>query len=287
MKKYFSYYILQYRHSAFISEAINIGILFLFPEEKEVHFELGDLVRVKRAYPNFDTSIVHKILLNISNKAVGEYKGLFNPFDIFPDLDNFKKTLLREDDSSLVFLPVKNSAYPFNNIKKVIEQYSQLLLVNHSGNVARKRHDEKFISKSYLNNIINKDKNAVIALKKDIRVESNGVKLDFDFSWKNGKVNLVKPVSFDYLDEHDIQHKSITYFGYLLKLKGYALERGINYHLIVAKPQQKNLFFEYEKALDIIKSSESPTRIITEESLESYSEETANYLRLHINEETN
>jgi Protein of unknown function (DUF3037) len=285
VKKEFLYSILQYRHSVLINEAINLGILFLFPNDKVSYFEIGDISRVKKAYPDFDSVLIEKILNNIKSKVVKEHAGLFNPYDLFTDLNVFKDSLLRKDDSSLYFLPIKTSVYPFDKTSKIVEQYSKLLLITLSGYDNRKRHDEGFIKRKYLNKILEKDKTSIIALRKDVSVSSNGAKLEFDFSWKNGHLNLVKSVSFDYLDGRDIQLKAITYFGYLTKLKEYAEINKLSYHLLVSKPQDERLSEDYEEALYNIKSAQSPTRIIPEESLDSYSEETANGLRSHINDE--
>jgi hypothetical protein len=284
MKKRFSYSILQYKHSLLLNEALNVGILFSFPDDSVVHFEVGNLTRLRAAYPSFDTTNVTKAITRIKTRIHSEYTGLFHPFNAFGNDDRFRNHILRQDDTSLQFTDFRKSTYPFDDFQKIIDEYSKLLLPKY-GSLYRIRHDEKYILKTYTKLIQETLRDVNIALTKNVQVESKGIKLKFDVAWKNGTTNLVKPVSFDLIDQTDIQNKSMQYFGYLTNLNDYAKKHNISYHLIVGKPQRTELYQEYAKAIDIMRSADSPKRIIGEEDLTSYSKETANYLAEHIKRE--
>lgn len=286
MKKTFLYNILQYKHSLILNESINIGILFVFPQDNIIKYVSGDLDRIKFIYPNIETSIVEKIVKGIIKKVETKHLNENNLFSTLPapvQIEEHQK-LLRQDDSSLQFTETKRTVYPFDNIEIIISEYSDLLLPNISDNDIEARKDEHYIIKTYTNYLTQKISRIENLIVKDRIVESHGIKLKFDYGWQNGTFNLVKPVSFDLKKPSLIQTKSITYFGYLYKLKSYALRNNARYDLLVGKPQNENFINEFQNALKTIESSKAPIRIIEEQNLQEYSEETAHSLEKKLHE---
>ena len=53
MKNVFAYSILQYRHSLALGEALNVGIVFAFPEFKKYTFKYAHSHRLRLIYPGF------------------------------------------------------------------------------------------------------------------------------------------------------------------------------------------------------------------------------------------
>lgn len=136
--------------------------------------------------------------------------------------------------------------------------------------------------KTYTNYVFNSRKELEIVANRDRVIETKDVSLKFDIAWQNGTLNYVKPLSFDYQDGQDIQNRSVAYFGYLTKLKEYALSHNARFDLLVTKPQNEDLLPKYETAINIIESADAPKRIITEEKLQEYSEETVYYLNREL-----
>lgn len=286
MKKTFLYNILQYHHSLILNESINIGILFIFSEGNNVKYVSGDLERVKLIYPNFETTIVEKITKGIIKKVESK-KENYSLFSHLPDgiqIEEHQK-LLRSDDSSLQFAETRKVIYPFDDIEKIIDEYSFLLLPSLTDSeIEESRKDDHYILKTYTTYLHQKIYNIDNLIGKDKIIESKGIKLKFDYAWKNGTMNLVKPISFDLKKDYLIQNKSVTYFGYLFKLKDYAEKNNIRYDLLVGQPQREELLNDYNRALETIQSAEAPVQIIPEQNLKEYSEETAYYLSKKLNE---
>ncbi len=282
MKKRFLYNILQYHHSLILNESINIGILFVFPDDNIVQYIPGNIERVKLIYPNFNSVIVDRVIKGIFNKISAQHKSdsLFNALLNKEQLEEHQR-LLRSDDSSLQFTNSKTAIYPFDDFEKIIKEYSTLLLPTYSQKKEEEdddKNDEQFILKTFTKYLYNKLPNSSNLVSKNRVIESNGIKLKFDYAWQNGSLNLVKPISFDLKKEQLIQTKSITYFGYLTKLRGYAFRNNARYDLLVSEPKNKEFIEEYNKALETIESAQAPIKIITQEKLEEYSEEAAFYL---------
>lgn len=283
MIKTFTYTILQYKHSLLLNETINVGILFEFHEDGIVRFVEGNLARVKSIYNNFDTPTTNRVLKNIQARAVEISKENNSLFRIF-NAEDLHKNLLREDDSSIQFSKPKTATYPFDNVDKIIEQYCRLFLPSGNIKVNQQRHNDNYVFRTYNNYVFHNRKELETVANRDRVVQTKDISLTFDIAWENGTYNLVKPLSFDYQDGNDIQNKSVAYFGYLTKLNDYAISHNARYDLLVSRPQNLDLRKRYEKAIEIINSADAPKRIVTEDELKDYSEETAFYLRKKLDD---
>jgi hypothetical protein len=287
MRETITYSILQYKHSLLLREAINVGILFYFPNQERLEFVSGNSYRVKCVYPDFDQSTFNTILRSIETKLKTESSSLFGKENLrFGFKELIHRFLLNEDSTALQFTEPVNTINTFDSIKKAVDKYSELLL---PGIIIRKpeivRHNEAFILKRFIGYIFERDKILSHRITRDKVIQYKDIKLKFDVAWQNGTLNLVKPISFDLKEEHDIQSKSAQYFGYLTYLKEYAKKRNQRFDLLIAKPQDQDLLESYDKALRLLNKSTAPKRIITEKELDSYSEETADYLLKQVEAE--
>lgn len=66
----YHYAVLKYRPSLLLDERVNLGLLFVFPEEKKVEFVYPkNLSRLSSLYPEVNLSQIKKYLKHFSNKA--------------------------------------------------------------------------------------------------------------------------------------------------------------------------------------------------------------------------
>ena len=77
MNDLFTYQILKYKSSIVAGEAVNVAVLFYFPEF--THFELvkGDLKRPKSIFPDFDSKLINHYL-DIIEGRIEEKKLTFS-----------------------------------------------------------------------------------------------------------------------------------------------------------------------------------------------------------------
>lgn len=286
MKETFSYSILQYKHSLLLREAVNVAILFSFPAQARLHFVAGNSYRVKSIYPDFDQGSFNSIIRSIETRLKSESHSLFLDKNAHTNLSKtIHERILPEDSTVLQFTEPVFAIQTWDSHEKVIKKYSELLLPGILTHKAENiRHNEHFLLKKYLGYIFETEtyaRNKEIIenrIRKNQVVQYKGVSLKFDAAWKNGSLNLVKPISFDLKEGQDIQSKSAQFFGYLTLLKDYAKRHNYRFDLILAKPQDNVLEDHYRKAVNILKGADAPKRLITEAELPSYSEETLEHL---------
>ncbi len=293
----YTYSLLKYRHSQFLGEVLNIGVLVYFPSIKRLVFLKPEkLIRLKFAYPNVQEKTIKSYF-----KAFEERIARLNlEPELFSELEvgeSFEKFIYRE------FLPEDSSALQFSEPQKALlynEDYEVICnqiynlyfsVFEHTLN-SYNRIDEaqlltkyKSLIKGIESEIFRKENNKLVnnRLFIDYKIEATGGEtFKFDIGWQNGSLNLVKPVSFDVQRSETIQNKGLKFFGQFVLLEDYAKAKNIKFDLLIAKPKRKDLFKTYESTLKLI-STPKNVELIEEEDLERYSQKTVAALNLFEN----
>lgn len=273
-KKVFQYSLLQYKHSLTLNEAVNVGILFYFPEDLAIHFVPGALNRVKAIYDETDNAVLTH-LLKVIDKKIKDQSDLFRAENFKPNLKkHIHSTVLNEDSTVLQFADPVIAVNTFKTYQQAIDEYTKLLLPGHNELITReKRHSESYLVKK-LTKLLSKDKDVEQRLEKNKVIKTDKFELKFELGWQNGSYNLVKSISFDLSDEHAIQSKSAQYFGFLTLLNehDYIETHNYKFDLLVLRPQNRNLFKAFDNALTILEKVDAPKEIITEDKIKTYSE---------------
>ena len=288
MKNNLLYSILQYKHSLVLGEALNIGVIFSFPNDNQVYFVAGDTKRVKSIYSNFDSGIFNIFTKSTKNTLL--YRSInANINTLFGNIlfvantkeslkDYINSHILPEDSSSLQFTDIYTSVNNFDSNEKAVEEICKNFLPSLDHKKELNKHNEGYIQKRFLDSIIERNINPDHRFIKNKVIEYNGIKLGFELAWKNGITHLVKPISFDLQEGSAIQDKSVRYFGYLNLLSEYAKRSEYKFDLLLGKPQDSSLVPDYENAVQILDGSTAPKQIVLEENLLNYSDSTAQIL---------
>ncbi len=276
MNDFFSYSVLQYKHSLALGEILNVGILFYFPFENKFEFVEGGGHRAKAIYPDFDNSLFNGYLKSILSKI----KNRVDLFSESPNQSNFSnyihKYILAQDAAGLIFREAVNVRNVFGSNQKVIDEYSKLLLPGI--NIEKPhttKHNEQFIISKFNGYLLGKDSSISERIKKNQTIKLKSCKVKFDYVWDN---NYIKPLSFDLADESSIQTKSAIIHSQLIQLKDYAKNNNVRFDLLIAKPQEPNLENEYNNALDLIDSVTTNKELITQDHWNDYFQNTLDQL---------
>jgi len=273
MNNYFTYSVLQYKHSLTLGESLNVGILFYFPEDKFFEFVSGDGYRAKSIYPDFDNSLFNAYLKAITIK-VKKHVDLFNENPVGSDFAAYiHKFILAEDAAGLIFREPATIKNVFGYRDKAIREYSKLLLpgIDIEKPIIQK-HNDNYIIKKFSGYFTGHNKELENKFIKNETVRTNHFNIKFDLAWQKSTHNYIKPISFDFTDETSIQNKAGLFYSYLIDLSEYASSNQSRFDFLISKPQTSNLNRAYENALDFLDSAKSPKKLITEDSWETYSQ---------------
>jgi hypothetical protein len=273
----FTYSLLRYVHSASSGEALNVGILFIFPGQKQVIFYAPNkLSRLSHTYQNFSEWLVKAHLKGIKQKAqqVSSDWNLFSD-EILKDQRAFiAREFLLEDATALQFSDLRVGVLDTDDFNGLAKSYYDLYFGDYEEQEQKEhQRNEKYISQRLYKNIIAKSKDIEQYLQKDIIVESPVLTLKFDYAWQNHKKHLIKPLAFDLETEEGIQEKSARNYGYLTLLNQTAKDKNYTFDILVSRPSSRTLYASYDKALRVLESVPTSKKIIEEPQFDDYSGE--------------
>jgi hypothetical protein len=273
----FTYSLLRYVHSVSAGEALNVGILFIFPEQQRVQFLYPTkLSRLSRSYHGFPDFLVKANLKGISQKAqriTKQWNLFYDEIISQPDLFVSREFLL-EDATALQFSEFRTGILDeYDAYGEIIEMYYKLYFSNYDEqSVKRTLHNEEYIRKK-LDAIIKREKKIQQYIQKDVKIEANnGLSLMFDYCWQNHQQHLIKPLSFDLEKLDVIQEKSAKIFGYLALLEQTAKDENYKFDLLVTRPTNPNLYKAYDNALKILELIPTDKEIVEEDKFVAYTE---------------
>jgi len=267
----FSYCLLNYVHSQFLDEKLNVGILFYFKNSNKLSFKYPkNFKRLKELYGDFSEWQLKSHLEAIVERV----QKLNNQPDSFFHLPNGRlivDEILKKDATVLQFSEIKHSINEAPDSDSIINNYYNLYFSNYLENATiKEKHDEAYLLKTFKNKLFTKNSSIHNLLYKDVVITSAKTSVNFDYKWKNGVENLVKPVGFDLEEESSINHKAILLYGQLNFIKDEV--KGFNIDIITSEPEStdRKLKKAYKKGIEIIKQAGVQMTIYHEMEVEKY-----------------
>lgn len=278
----FQYALLQYRHLR-REEGLTVGVLVLFPRDKQVRFLFPHrLGRLRAAFAEAPEKLLHAWLKGFDWQAreLNKKPEIFAAYDLEHQGDHFiAEYFLPPDSSALQFNSLKTSVLYHEDPSVISKNLATLYLgVYETDEDDQGQKDESWLAGQYRKFL--REKNAEILRQKvqeNYTAHFQDRQFKFDFAWQNGTLNLVKTVSLDLRREESIQRKGVQYFGQFMLLDGYAKEKHARFDVLLAKPEPRRLFRAYEKAVEDIRRAGN-VEIIEAERLPEYAERTVQEL---------
>lgn len=274
MKRELFYSILRFREGLILGESLNAGILFFNPNSSEFIFEEGNLKRIAASYPDIKVNLLKKYIETLHSNIKKAQNGLNIELEL-NSLENFiSKELFFSDAAGLTFdtlerIPLSDQT----SFQQTATYLKQLFLVGYGDkNLERKKRNEEYILFEVHKILGNKDVQYHSKIRRDVKIESPLVRYTFDFFWEGKKPHLTKAVSLDLENNSFIQNKALQLFGAFEQLQSQlAIEyKNPEIDLLLAKPQIKSNFSEFDKAVKILETVSVPIQIHLETEWSNY-----------------
>jgi hypothetical protein len=272
---FYTYCILKYKHSPFLDESLNIGVLIYFSNSQKFSFKYSkNLSRIKGIYNNIPEKTIKEYLRQIDQRLNKYHSAdeIIFPLNDTNLKDFLSKSILPNDASILQFSSFKTDLQEFEDafIEEIIlEQY----FIEDIKTIVNQPQEPKIISHLYdelningFNEVRNKQN-----FQRDFTLNTESGNFNFDFAWKNGVWNLVKPVGFDLRTPEGIIEKAHKNLGQFTDLENKIDKKLYKCNLIVGRPTDKKLFKTYDTALKILENL-SHTDVEEENNLSKYSQ---------------
>jgi len=262
VSKEFSYSILTYKHSLFLGEVLNVGVLLLFPEENIIEFHFPKkITRIKNLYSDFNERLIKDYLKAFERKC----KTLTNSLDkyVFDYNDFITENLIIDDASPLQFETFRSGIY-YSSVEVVRERYLGLILSNYS---KLKRVSTKITDRSIIKNVkskileLNPESIGFLKTDNDRILVNKHIQFKSDFYWDNGVTNnYTKALSFDLDTEEEIINRSILINGKLRELEKTNFKHS-HIDLVLQAPCNLSFTDAYLEAEDILKDIQMEKRL--------------------------
>ncbi len=268
MTKKFQYCVLKYRPSYLLDERVNIGLLFLFPDDAQIRFAFPPtLSRLSSLYPDIDLTLIRQYLKHFeqrSNELV--QKNLFLAVE---NTALVASEFLIPDANALFFSNFKVGKY--TDLNDIIKYYSNIYFTVYNDGHDLGQHDEKYLNHRFWSFLETENSKRGL-FQKNYTIKTDNLSTDFDFAWQNGSTNLVKTLGFDLVKKESIQNKAVRWFGEITQLQINEKLTNNRIDFLVSKPSNQQLFNAYDNALRILDSIKAEKSILEEENLGSYLE---------------
>lgn len=269
-RKQFKYAALKYRSAYDLGEQVNIGLLFIFPDEQRVAFiHPGSFQRLNQTFPDVDLNGLKRDLRAFSRQA--QILCTNTSINLFSDFDQITtKYFLAPDASALFFGEWKSGFY--TQSEAVIKHYEAHYFSYYKQSVETGKRDEEYLKNKALQALKGRHEQYGF-LKHNVILQNSLVHAQFDFAWQNGKLNLVRPLGFDLKTNDGIQNKSLLWFGKLSNLKENLTLEQTEVHFLLSEPNSKALHNAFEAAKTVLLSLPIQKRIILEKDIEAYTDQ--------------
>lgn len=276
MSKLFTYSLLQFTPFEGSGELLNIGLLIAFPDHRKIQFVYPkNLARLQHAFSQVPEAPLKGILQGITRytETCGANPVWWSEAEFFGE-NRFSWTsyFLIPDASSIRFSPVR-SGICYAEPEQIIADYTGRYLAAYRP-ASTVGSGDFSVAREYKRQLKALNFKQTAGFEENVSLEIAGHTYQFDFSWKNGRKNLVKALSFDLKQADAIQRKSERYFGQITLLQPEASSQALHFDLLIAKPRDKQLFRSFDRALDILGKLPA-TQIWDETQVKAYAEHTA------------
>ena len=296
MKNYFSYCFIRYSHSVMLEEAINVGMVFLFPEQRRVVTKFPKKFKgLDCLYAGFDEPMVKQYFDLIQSKLEqfdGTDRSFTDKFALSSVRDYIYNNIIVDDESSIQISEIKSAVLYSQNIDKISEEIF-ISYFNHYKSfelpleVATHKIMEQEISaeesmasqfeKLLVQRNVNVDK--LFERQVHFKSELTDTEVIFDYAWNSDRTeNFFKALNLNLNSKKRIQDRALALNGgvHVLDMEN-ALPNNSKLNFVVAPPQPR-LERYFDSAIRILEKSSSNTRVILEKDLPQYTEEVAQSL---------
>jgi len=272
----FEYAILRYHHDLVTGEFLNVGlVMFSYPARFFRAKLLPRYRRITRTFPGADGDFYRRYVGHLQSKMDHMSDQLASDqISMFGESSGKLATLLERalvrDSASIRFAEIRGGRSSdledtFDSLyMRLVEQYLQ------EGERESRSDDE--VWDSYRPHF---QKHHLLGKLQRHVVETNLDRFEFEHAWKNGKWNVLQPVSFDLVRPGNIVNKAKTWLGsahILSKVKDLS-----EVYLLLGGPQsgKVHLAKAYLKAKKILleRVDGFQLRIVEEEDVEGFVEE--------------
>ncbi|WP_299508283.1 DUF3037 domain-containing protein [Cypionkella sp.] len=272
----YSYTILQYRHDVWTGEALNLGVLMFCPSHSYLSLKVRTgRARLGRVYPDIDHGALRQTIKGLEKYFANRLEK--NGFLPRPDsaLD-FGRSVLADDDSSLRWfssgsgLALDPAAAHEAIFARMVTRYEQ------------EEGRDAITDEMVFERVKDKLQRAeLLHLMQPTTVTSEFAKISFAHTIQNGKLHCIQPVSFDSVDEEQMQLKGAKWAGNMQSLQ-YRVD--LKPYFVTGKPTNPALLPKYAQMQKLLRVSPLNPVVVDADEVDVIVGQLASAVKSHTDE---
>jgi len=255
--------LLRYVHDASSEEFANIGVFMWLPDDKTSMFEMTTRYgRVSEFFGEAFDGDAYRTLVDNLERVLRVRHGELLHGDLYRDIDDVdaaKGYLLRDDSTCFQWSRVFCGAHP--NPEQRFRELLHEFVYRFDQSGKRDRRDDKDVARDVDRHLRDSGLAARVEHNRLIRTEL--AEYRFQAAWRNGKLQVLEPISLDYSNATDVDKKALLWNGRLHGLS----QADFSFNAVVALPQDEKLSRAGQRALKVLKSCELVRNVVTEDRI--------------------
>ncbi len=261
----YTFSLLRYVHDVGAGEFANVGIV-AWANHAGLHFRVSDRYgRLSQFFADFDGLSYRRVVKHVEDRLHARKSDL-RQGDLLrdgpPDLLELIHSIVPRDDSALQWSPVMGGVT--DNLAQRVDELFDELVLRHESKLGRERRDEQSIQRT-VDQVLS-EAGLLGRLRRDVEVVGQDYEYSFYTGWSNGKLQVLEPISLDFVNPADMVEKANTWSGRLYNL---ARRSDFGFTAIVARPTEDASLRRLDRAMAILRHAPSVRAVVPEEEVQS------------------
>lgn len=250
-------------------ECMNVGVIVYAPTAAFFDYKFENQTQIlSEVFGDFSTSHHRKYIRTLKeNFSVVKARVASTKHELdfpLPDFKSLLESILPYDDVSYRVEYVGGGLSTEETLPTKLSQEFSRFIGNHKNN--KKKEDPEKNIWSKFSDIFSQKELLTHFTPKTIEI-SNGITLEFEHCWQNGKANIIQPIFLGYKEQKRIESSIWQWSGKVNEL--YKQKDNVEINFLVALSDDNNLANRTKKILDLLSVYEN-TNIYHEDDYEDF-----------------
>src|SRR5260370_9200482 len=247
MKTEFSYVILRYVHDVVSGEFANVGIVLVAPKTRFAGAVCTQRYqRVSQFFQGASGKHVRDVNSYIQRRIdeISERLSANSVLSSFPrDASEFAQQVLPKDDSSFQTSELRGGLADASGIEKVLEELFDRFVERYERTLERRTRTDDEVWRPFKRAL---DTKRLSSHLKPYFLKAPHCEFGFTRGFKNGRLHVCQPISFDLASEEQISEKALLWFGRVEQLHESSEE--FKAYFLLGKPSATSLASAFRDA---------------------------------------
>lgn len=264
----YSYTVLRYVHDTTTGEFINVGVALYAPQTRYTSALCrGTYGRLNKVFPGINAEHFKSLMRHIQARfeEMGEQLSSQLPLEPASTVEDLARRILPTDDSALQWGPMGSgrTADPARTLESLFER----MVMRYEDRTVRERRTEDDVWRHFKRTL---ETRQLLQYFEPRKIAVQDDEIEFQYTWQNGVLHCLEPVSFDLSSPDGIKDKAHRWLGRITSIA--KTPDKFRLYFMVGQPQDEELGAAFDSALSILGKMPVETTIFREQQGEELSE---------------